>query len=140
MRIEPTQRNKLVPMAGDTSMGLSLLAGLFLILTGGFHILLSLGALTGDNQNVMVHTRYSFDMNVHAWGWVHLVTGIIAVIIGVGILTNKRWAYLLGVIVAALSAIMTFAFAPWSPFWAVLIIAFDILVIWALSREMQEPY
>jgi hypothetical protein len=139
MRIEPTNRHRLVPMAGDASMAFSLLAGLFLILSGGAHILLSLGALTGDNQNVMVTTRYSFDMSVNAWGWVHLVTGIIAVVIGVGILTNRRWAYLLGVIVAAISAIATFAFAPWSPFWALLIIAFDVLVIWALSSELREP-
>lgn len=140
MRFAPTDRNRLTPMAGDTSMAFSLLAGLFLILSGSFHILLSLAALIGDNQDVMVPTRYSFDMNLTAWGWVHLVTGVVAVVIGVGILVNRRWAYVLGVIVAAISAVATFAFAPWSPFWALLIIAFDILVIWALSRELQEPY
>jgi hypothetical protein len=42
------------------------------------------------------------------------------------------------VTIAALSAIANFFWLPYYPFWALLIIAFDIFAIWAISRAGRE--
>ena len=46
-----------------------------------------------------------------------------------------------GVLVAAASIIANFAWLPYYPVWGILIIAFDVFVIWALTvhgRDMAE--
>ncbi len=39
---------------------------------------------------------------------------------------------------ATLSAIANFFFIPYYPFWAILIIALDVWVIWALTRSISS--
>jgi hypothetical protein len=46
------------------------------------------------------------------------------------------------IILAVLSAIANFAFIPYYPFWALLIITLDIFVIWAVAAHggaLREP-
>jgi hypothetical protein len=43
-----------------------------------------------------------------------------------------------GITLAVLSAIANFLFIPYYPFWSLLIIALDVLVIWALAAHGQE--
>jgi|tagenome__1003787_1003787.scaffolds.fasta_scaffold19576980_1 hypothetical protein len=138
MKIAPTDRSRLVPMAGEASAGFSLLAGLFLAVTGGFHILLALLALTGDSDRVFTTPHYGLEMTVDAWGWIHLVTGVIAAVVGVGILMDRRWAYIVALPVVFVSAVENFAFLPHSPVWSVMMLAFDVVILWALCQELKE--
>ena len=43
-----------------------------------------------------------------------------------------------GIILAGLSALGNFMFIPYYPFWSLLIIALDVLVIWALAVYHPE--
>ena len=45
---------------------------------------------------------------------------------------------MIGVTLAVLSAIANFFFIPYYPFWAILIIALDVWVIWALTRSVSS--
>ena len=45
---------------------------------------------------------------------------------------------MVGVTLATLSAIANFFFIPVYPFWALLIIALDVWVIWALTRSVSS--
>ena len=47
-------------------------------------------------------------------------------------------ALAVGVIVAGLSAIVNFAFIPVYPVWAIVIIALDVAVIWALTMHGRD--
>ena len=42
-------------------------------------------------------------------------------------------------IVAVVSAILNFAWLPYSPLWAIMVIAVDILIIWALAAYLRQP-
>ena len=42
------------------------------------------------------------------------------------------------VLLAALSAIGQFAFLPYYPVWSMIIIAMDILIIWALAKQIRQ--
>ncbi len=57
-------------------------------------------------------------------------------IVGGAILAGQGWALVAGIVLAILSALMNFVWLPYYPFWAILIIAFDIAVIWALSTML----
>ena len=63
-----------------------------------------------------------------------LILGIIAIGIGFAILAGRTWARIAGIILALLSAASNFMFIPYYPIWAILIIALDVAVIWALTN------
>jgi hypothetical protein len=63
---------------------------------------------------------------------------VIAVLVGGSILAGQAWAYLMGIVIATLSALANFMFIPWYPVWAIVLIAFNIAVIWALCVRLGE--
>ncbi len=54
---------------------------------------------------------------------------------GIGLFTGSVLARTVAVIVAMISIILSFLWLPYYPWWSVLIIAFDFVVIWALTFE-----
>ena len=74
---------------------------------------------------------YTFDLT--AWGWIHLLIGLALVAIGICLLLGQGWAQVAGIVVAAISALINFTWLPYSPLWAILVIAVDLLIIWALA-------
>ncbi len=84
-------------------------------------------------------------MNVDytAWGWVHLLGGIVVILAGVALFAGKMWARILAVIVAVVSAVINVLFLPAYPIWSTMMIAIDVLVIWAVTvhgSEMKSYY
>jgi len=80
-------------------------------------------------------------MDTTTWGWVQLALGIFLIAAGCCLFTGKLWARLVGIAAAVLGAIANFAFIPYYPVWSLLIIAVDVLAIWALAlhgRELAE--
>lgn len=112
-------------------------AGTMLILLGSFNAIEGLVALFNDQY--YVPTRQGllvFDLT--AWGWIHLFVGGLAVIAGVGLFTGAMWARVFGVILASVNAIAQLAFLSAYPVWAMIVIALDVLVIWALIVHGAE--
>jgi hypothetical protein len=73
------------------------------------------------------------------WGWVHLAGGLLAVAAGAGILWGgHRWARIAGVVVAALSAVVNLGFLAATPVWSTLLIALDVVAIFALTVHGWE--
>ena len=79
---------------------------------------------------------YTFDLTT--WGWIHLLVGLALVAIGICLLLGQRWALIAGIVVAAISALINFTWLPYSPFWAILVIAVDVLIIWALASARVQ--
>jgi len=57
---------------------------------------------------------------------------VIGIATGIAILVGQTWGYLLGIGIAFVSTITNFAFVPYYPVWSLVVVAFDIFVIWAL--------
>jgi hypothetical protein len=77
----------------------------------------------------------------HPWGWLHLVIGVVALVAGCGIIVGKRWAQILGIVLAGVSAVVNLTWIAAYPLWSITIIAVDILIIHALAvhgREVQN--
>jgi uncharacterized membrane protein len=116
--------------------GLVLVAAVLLIVTGIFQFLEGLVAIA--NKHFYVVTRdYTYRFNITAWGWLHLILGAVIVVVGIGLLTGNRIARIAGVVIAALSALVSFMWIPYYPVWSLTIIAFDAVIIWALTRDTR---
>ena len=115
--------------------GVTVFAGVMLATLAAFEILQGLSAVLKDDVFV-TGVEYTYKVDLTAWGWIHMLIGAIGVAVGVGILMGQVWAFSAGIGFAVLSALAQFAFMPYYPFWAMLIIAMDILVIWALAKQI----
>ena len=112
-------------------------AGVILIIVGCFQAIAGLAAIFED-EFFVVSPNYVFEVNTTTWGWIHLILGAVVAFAGYSLFAAKTWARMVGVTLAALSAIVNFFFIPYYPFWAILIIALDVWVIWALTRSLSS--
>ena len=90
------------------------------------------------NEFYVATQKWIFQFDVTTWGWIHILVGVIAVLAGIGLYSGAVWARTLGVIVAAVSILANFAWLPYYPIWAVVIIVFDFFVIWALTGHGRD--
>jgi hypothetical protein len=108
-------------------------AGVMMILIGTFQAIAGLVAIIDDNFYV-VGQNYTFDIDTTAWGWIHLLLGVVILLAGFYLFRGAAWAGVTAVVLAGLSAIANFFFIPYYPFWSLLMIAMAIWVIWSLTR------
>lgn len=114
------------------AMGIALVAAVMLMALSALSILEGTVAVSGDEIYVAgVDYVYAFDTTV--WGWIHVVLGVIGLICGIGLLFGAAWGRYAAIGIAALVMIANFLSLPYYPYWALLIIALDIVVIWAIS-------
>ena len=124
-------------------VGWLLFAGMMMILVGSFQAIDGLIALFNDDFYVVRPNGLVVNVDYTAWGWTHLLLGILLIAGGGAVTSGRVWGRTLGVIAAMLSAVVNFAFIPAYPFWSLLIITVDVLVIYALiahGGEMRERY
>ena len=72
------------------------------------------------------------------WGWVHLLLGILLISAGAAIFSGRVWGRTVGVVAAIVSAVLNFAYIASYPVWSTLIIAIDVLVIYAIVTHGDE--
>ncbi|NNH68958.1 hypothetical protein HLB23_03560 [Nocardia uniformis] len=116
------------PFAAGTSFG----AAILLLTLGVLSILQGISAVINDELFV-VGVAYVYEFDITAWGWVHIVLGAILVICSLGLMTGTAWGRGAAIGIAALSIIANFLWLPYYPWWSVLVIALDIIVIWAIA-------
>jgi hypothetical protein len=56
------------------------------------------------------------------------------VVVGMGLFGRRSWAGVSALMLCMLSAVLNFFFIPYYPLWAIIVIALDVWVIWALTR------
>jgi hypothetical protein len=118
-------------------VGLSLFAGVMMIITGVFNAMEGIVALA-RNEVYVATPRYLFAFDLTTWGWIQLILGIIVVVAGVGVITGQLWGRVVGIIIAALTMLANFAFIPYYPVWSLLIVALNVFVIWALCAYDRD--
>ena len=124
----------------DTSglaAGFTMFAAVMMIMVGVFQAIQGLVGIF-ENEFYVPTRNYLFQFDATAWGWTHLLLGLLVAFAGWGLLSGRTWARVVGVTLAALSATVNFLFLPYYPLWAILIIAVDIFVIWALTAHGRE--
>jgi hypothetical protein len=120
------------PVPGGAIGGI-IFATCVLILIGAFQVVAGLAAIIDDDFYVVTR-NYTFDLDTTAWGWIHLLFGLLLVATGFGLFARQTWAGVTAIVLAGLSSLANFFFIPYYPFWAIVIIALNVWVIWSLTR------
>jgi hypothetical protein len=121
--------------------GFIMFAAIMMIMVGVFQALQGLIGIF-ENEFYVPTRNYLFQFDATTWGWTHLLLGLLVAYAGYGLLSGKTWARMVAIFLAVLSAIANFAFIPYYPFWAIIVLTLDIFVIWALAAhggELREP-
>jgi hypothetical protein len=112
-----------------------------LILGGAIHMIQGLTTLLDDNYSIVTSEELAVDIPFTALGWLNLGFGLLAVLIGVGAMRGNRVALVAAVVIAGISAIANLTFIAAYPAWSLLVIAFDVIVIYAIvahGRDMKR--
>ena len=113
------------------------LAATVMVVVGVFQAIQGLAAIINDEFFVTVR-NYAFEVDVTAWGWIHLIIGVVLVLAGAYLFSGSAVASVIAIGLAMLSAVANFFFIPHYPFWSILIIALDVFVIWAIIRANRD--
>jgi hypothetical protein len=128
--VEPTEMTGWVGWIG--------FAAIMMMMLGTFHAIEGLVALFQDEYFLVGKSGLTVHVDYTTWGWIHIVGGVIVVAAGVALLTGKMWARAVAVAVAMVSAIVNIGFLSAYPVWSTIMIAFDVLVIWAVTVHGSE--
>lgn len=112
-------------------------AGILMVMVGIFHAIQGVVALVNDEFFVIGY-EYVFELDLTAWGWTHLIAGTIVALAGVALFQGAVWARTVGVILACVSILASFLWLPFYPLWSIVVITFDVFVIWALTAHGRD--
>ena len=108
-------------------------AAVIMVLVGVFHIIQGLVALFKDDYFAVSTSGLILNVSFTAWGWIHLVGGVVVVAAGFALLTGKMWARVIGTAMACVSAVVNVGFLSAYPLWSTMMIALDVAIIMALT-------
>ena len=112
-------------------------AGIMMIIMGTFGAIEGLVALI-KQEYYLVGPYNVLVFNLTGWGWIHLILGVLVAITGIALLSGSTWARWATVIIAALDAVVQLAFISVYPLWSMVVIAFCVIVIWAVVVHGDE--
>jgi hypothetical protein len=113
----------------------SIFAATVMMTVGIMQFVEGIVAVANGNKFYVHSQHYVFEFNATTWGWIHLILGVIMAVAGAFVFTGNLLARSVGITVAALSALANFAWLPHYPLWGLIVIAIDVLVIWALATS-----
>lgn len=112
-------------------------AGILMVITGVFQAIAGLTALLRPTY-YLVGERALVAFNYSQWGWIHLLLGAVIGFAGVAVINGSVWGRVVGILLAIVSLIANFAFVGAYPFWTILAMVIDVLVIYALTVHGDE--
>lgn len=122
--------------ASQVVAGSATFAAAALILTSALLTILQGLSALGDDDLVVVgqgNVDYIYAFNTTVWGWILIVLGVLAAAVAFGLFWGKSWARVAAIVMASLSIVGMFLWLPHYPVWAIVVIALDVIVIWAVS-------
>jgi hypothetical protein len=120
-------------ITGQVSPGGATFAAAAILLTSGLLTFL-VGVLALSADDLVVSGRgYEYTFQITGWGWVNTLTGTVLALTAVGLFLNVTWARVLAIVVTCLAIVVTFAWMPYYPVGAIVLIALDAVVIWGVA-------
>jgi len=119
------------------AVGFVVFAAVMMMLAGGFQTIAGIAAIFED-EFFVVGPNYVYDLDVTAWGWIHLIAGIIVALAGLALFQGAVWARTVAVILACVSILASFLWMPFYPVWSIAVIVFDVFVIWAVTAHGRD--
>lgn len=134
--IPETNREYTQEVTGWT--GWVVFAGIILLLQGVLSAMAGLVALFNDSYYLARGSQLVVGVDFTTWGWTHLILGALVAFAGIGLFSGQTWARVVAVFLAFVQAIVHVAFLAAYPLWSLIIIALDVVVIYALTVHGGE--
>ncbi len=112
-------------------------AGVLMVVSGVFGILEGIVAVANDE----VYQRfgdYTFRFDLTAWGWIHIIVGVLVLGAGAAILKGSEAGRIAGIVLTCLYVILHFMWLPYQPLWSIIAIGIGVFVIWALCTDVPH--
>lgn len=119
------------------AVGGTIAAAALLLTAGVINLLQGISAVVEDDIFV-VGPQYTYNLDLTGWGWIHIVVGALLIVTALALMTGATWARVTAIVLACLSIIANFLWIPYYPLWSILIIALDVVVIWAIATWHPE--
>ena len=113
-------------------LGWVMFVSIIMLAAGLINIAQGLVALLDDDFYYTTTAGLPIDVSYTAWGIALLVLGAALVAGAYGVLTGYGWGRTIGVVAAAVNALVNLSFVAAFPYWTVLAVAFDVIAIYAL--------
>ena len=124
-------------IGGAARSGWAAFAGIVLLMVGAFNAIFGLTAIFEDETLTEVGGRVIV-WDLTAWGWIHLIFGVLQVLAGLGLFAARGWARWAAIVFAMLNAIGQVAFITVFPLWTILVITLDLIVLYQLTARWER--
>ncbi|MEU7907640.1 hypothetical protein [Actinoplanes sp. NPDC049118] len=119
-------------------VGWVLFAGIIMLTGGFFNVMGGIVALIRDDFYLVGSSGLVLSIDYTAWGWLLLLSGVLLLFAGYGVMVGQTWARVTGVILAVINAVMHMVFMPAYPLWSIIVITLDVFIIFALAVHGRE--
>lgn len=122
------------PEAGGEHSGWIAFAGVMMFIIGSLDALWGLAGIVND-EIVVVGGHGALIFDISAWGWIHLLLGIVVALTGVGLITGNTAARVAGIFFVSLNAIAQIVWFPAAPLWSFLMIILNTVILYQLTMN-----
>ena len=105
---------------------------------GAANIIQGLAAIAEDEVFLAGGERGSLVLDLTGWGWVHLLLGAFLVAVAVFLFRGAPWADYAAIVLLILNMVTQLMFLPFYPFWSMLVIGLEVIVLWAIFTNTEE--
>jgi hypothetical protein len=113
-------------------------AGLIMLSSGVFNLLSGIYAVGARDIGVIEVGAQILLLDVNSWGWIHIAVGALLILVAICLLAGQAWARIGAVIVVGLNMVTQFVYLPLTPWWSIVVIALDMVVLWALVVHGED--
>jgi hypothetical protein len=119
-------------------VGWIFLAAMIMVISGAMNLIQGLSALFRDEAYWVTLNGAVLTFDITTWGWIHFIFGILLIVVGFLLMKGSTFARVLGIVLVALNIVAQFSWTTLYPFWSLILITVDILVIYALVIHGRE--
>jgi hypothetical protein len=109
-----------------------------LMIFGGIMAIFEGVAAIAKDAVFVTTPNYTFQFSLTSWGFIHIILGALVAVAGLALFSGILWARVVGVVLAGLSMLANFMWLPYAPVWAIVLIAVDAFIIWALCAPRTD--
>ena len=115
----------------EEGTGWVLFAGIMIVTVGILNLIYGIAAI-GDSTFFVADQKFILS-GLNTWGWVMLILGVLQILAAFSIWAGNSYGRWFGIACAVPNAIAAMFAIPAYPFWSLVVIAIDILVIYGLA-------
>jgi hypothetical protein len=126
------------PHADTAWTGWVVFASIMLAVVGAINAMQGFVALFEDTYFVVQSDNELLVGDFTVWGTVMVIWGALQIAAAMGLNSGRGWARVMAIAIAGVSILVQVAFLAAFPAWSLLIIALDVIIIFALTAHWQE--